>query len=74
MNRQQAEAVAVALGGRAWHGGGGIWLVRFDLPGGRLVVVSGEAVCEYEGEEAFYGGRASATVELCAAEACGDSN
>ena len=64
MNQQQAQAVAEALGGEAWQCRGNIWLVGFRGPDGRLVVNSDDLVCEYEDDDAFEDGRASATIEL----------
>jgi len=64
MDEQQATAVAEALGGETWQSGGGIWLVLVRKPDGRLVVVSAEAVCEYDDDSAFESGRAAATIHL----------
>jgi hypothetical protein len=64
MSERQAVAVAGALGGEAWHSGGGIWLVRFTNPGGRLVVFSDDLVCEYRDEDAFRQGEAYQTIAL----------
>lgn len=63
MSKQQAQAVASALGGEAWHSGGGIWLVVFTAAD-RLVVISEEAVCEYESQAAFDEGRESKAIIL----------
>jgi hypothetical protein len=64
MNEKQATAVAEALGGEAWHSGGGIWLVRLTNPEGRLVVFSDDLVCEYKDEDAFRDGEALQTITL----------
>lgn len=64
MNEEQANAVAEALGGSAWNSGGDIWLVRFEKPDGKLVILSDEAVSEYKSEEAFDKNRATTTVVL----------
>lgn len=64
MNESQAEALAVAIGGEAWQSGGGIWLVSVKRADNSLVVFSGDAVCEYECEEAFEEGRAKASILL----------
>lgn len=64
MNEKQALAVAGALGGEAWHSGGGIWLVRLTNPEGRLVVISDDLVCEYRDEDAFRNGEAAQTISL----------
>ena len=63
MSEQQAQAVASALGGAAWHSGGGIWLVLFTATD-RMVVISEDAVCEYESRAAFDEGRESKTIIL----------
>lgn len=57
MNAEQAEVVAEALGGVAWNSGGGANLVGFKRADGHLVVISDEAICEYENEDAFDTGR-----------------
>lgn len=53
MTTKQAEVVAEALGGVPWNSGGGINLIGFKRVDGHLVVISDEAICEYENEEAF---------------------
>lgn len=64
MNESQAETLAAIMGGEAWQSGGGIWLVTVNREDGRLVVFSGDAVCEYESEEAFDEGRSSNEIAL----------
>lgn len=64
MNEKQALAVADALGGEAWHSGGGIWLVRRTNAEGQLVVISDDLVCEYRDEDAFRDGQAIRTIEI----------
>jgi hypothetical protein len=64
MNEKQATSIADALGGETWQSGGDIWLVLLRKPNGRLVVVSDEAICEYDDEEAFDNAKASATIFL----------
>lgn len=64
MDEVQAEAIAGALGGITWQSGGDIWLVLLRRSDGRLVVVSDDAVCEYDGEDAFDGGCAAQTIRL----------
>ena len=64
MNEEKAEATAAALGGETWHSGGGIWLVLIRRKDGKLVVVSDEAVCEYESQEQFDEGEATNTIFL----------
>ncbi len=53
MNEEQAKKVASVLGGEVWQSGGGIWLVLLRQGNGKLVVVSDEAVCEYDDEQHF---------------------
>ncbi|MBN1392456.1 MAG: hypothetical protein JW947_06605 [Sedimentisphaerales bacterium] len=53
MDEKQAEMVAAALGGEALQSGGGIWLVILRQGNGKLVVISDEAICEYEDEQHF---------------------
>lgn len=62
MNEKQAKAVATALGGDPWQSGGGIWVVVIRRTDGRLVVISGDAVCEYEDESSFDRSEASTSV------------
>src|SRR5262245_29903393 len=62
MNEQQAEAIASALDGEAWQSGGGMWVVTVTRDDGTLVVFSGDAICEYESDDAFDVGRASNTI------------
>lgn len=64
MSERQAVAVAEALGGEAWHSGGGIWLVKLTSPEGRFVVFSDDLVCEYRDEDAFRDGEALQTIAL----------
>jgi len=64
MDQQTAGAVAEALGGQAWHSGGGIWLVRFERADGKLVVVSDEVVCEYGNDGAFDQAQPTAAIRL----------
>jgi hypothetical protein len=59
MSEQNAKAVAAALGGYAWHSGGGVWLVRFDRTYGSLALVSEECACEYANEDDVFGGTAT---------------
>ncbi len=66
MDERKAQSVAKALGGEAWQSGGGAWLVIVRRDDGRLVVLSADAVCEYESETAFDEGRASSTILLVA--------
>ena len=64
MNEMQAKGVAEALGGDEWQSGGDTWLVLFRRSDGKIVVLSDDAVCEYDGEEAFEDGKSATTVVL----------
>ncbi len=64
MDERTAEQLAVIVGGEAWQSGGGIWLVTVNRDDGGLVVFSGDAICEYENDEAFDAGRASNTIPM----------
>lgn len=64
MDSKTAEQLAAIVGGEPWQSGGGIWLVTVNRDDGKLVVFSGDAVCEYESDEAFDAGRPSKTIPL----------
>lgn len=64
MDERSAEQLAAIVGGEAWQSGGGIWLVTVTRDDGSLVVFSGDAVCEYENDEAFDAGQKAKTVLL----------
>ncbi|MBK9126371.1 MAG: hypothetical protein IPM13_01020 [Phycisphaerales bacterium] len=64
MDQRTAEQLASIVGGEAWQSGGGIWLVTVNRDDGSLVVFSGDAICEYENDEAFDAGRAFKTILL----------
>lgn len=64
MNEPQANAIADALDGESWQSGGGIWLVTITREDGKVVVISDDAVCLYEDDEAFTDGKAEASIEL----------
>jgi len=53
MEYLQAEQTAKLFGGEVWDSGGGICLICIPQNDGRLVVISDEAVCEYNSEEDF---------------------
>ena len=57
--------MADALGGEVWQSGGGIWLVIFRHPDGRMVVLSDDSVCEYESEAAFEVSEAVRSICFC---------
>jgi hypothetical protein len=62
MNEKQAQMVANALGGETWQSGGGIWLVLLRQGNGKLVVISDEAVCEYDNENHFEEAKPAKTI------------
>ena len=64
MNEEQAEHVALAIGGETWNSGGDIWLVCCERSDGRLVVISDEVVCEYQDRAAFDVNKPAATILL----------
>ena len=64
MDEKQTNAIAEALGGEAWQSGGDIWLVLIRRPDGHLIVLSDEAICEYENQELFDEGKALTTIFL----------
>ncbi len=64
MTERQANAIADALDGESWQSGGGIWLVTINREDGKIVVLSGDAVCLYEDDEAFERGEAAQSIEL----------
>ena len=64
MDQRTAEQLAAIVGGEAWQSGGGIYLVTVTRDDGSLVVFSGDAVCEYESDQAFGAGRAAKTILL----------
>ncbi len=64
MNELQAKQVAEALSGETWQSGGGIWLVLLRQGNGKLVVISDEAVCEYDDEQRFEQAKPSKTILL----------
>lgn len=64
MDEKTAEQLATIVGGEAWNSGGGIWLVTVNRDDGSLVVFSGDAIVEYENEDAFDAARASKTILL----------
>lgn len=64
MDERTAGHLAAMVGGEAWQSGGGIYVVTVSRDDGSLVVFSGDAVAEYENDEAFDAGRASKTILL----------
>jgi hypothetical protein len=64
MNELQAKQIAGALSGETWQSGGGIWLVLLRQGNGKLVVISDEAVCEYDDEKHFEESKHSKTILL----------
>jgi hypothetical protein len=64
MDERTAQQLAMLVGGEAWQSGGGIYVVTVNRDDGSLVVFSGDAICEYENNEAFDAGRASKSIFL----------
>lgn len=64
MDEKTAEHLAAIVGGESWQSGGGIYLVTVNRDDGSLVVFSGDAIAEYENDEAFDAGRASKLIPL----------
>lgn len=50
MNEMQASALEAIVGDEAWQSGGGIWVVTVNREDGKLIVFSGDAVCEYDSD------------------------
>lgn len=68
MNEQQAKALAEIFSGEAWNSGGGTWLAAYWRGDGKYIVFSGDAVCEYDSEEAFDTNKASTTLILASGD------
>lgn len=68
MNERQANALAEIFSGEAWNSGGGIWLAAYWRGDGKYIVFSGDAVCEYDSEEAFDNAAASNTLVLASGD------
>jgi hypothetical protein len=64
MDERTADQLAAIVCGESWQSGGGIHLVTMNRDDGSLVVFSGDAISEYENDEAFDAGRASKTILL----------
>jgi hypothetical protein len=64
MSEKQANTIAEVLGGEAWQSGDEIWLVLVRRRDGHLVVISDEAVCQYDNQEAFDSGKTTAVINL----------
>lgn len=69
MDHHKANQVADALGGIAVRGEdaslpGSEWVVIFDRPDGRVVVLSETSVDEYGDRDAFHAGQCYATISL----------
>lgn len=69
MDQRTAEQLAVLVGGEAWQSGGDIWLVTVNRDDGSLVVISGDAICEYENDVAFDAGSSSKAIVMTIPEA-----
>ena len=64
MTEKDAVILADVLGGEPWQSGGDIWLVLFRRGDGRLVVLSDDAVTEYENDDAFDQNRPGQAIPL----------
>lgn len=53
MSEQEAQALALILGGHPYQSGGDIWILVIARADGKIVVVSPEVVCEYENKIAW---------------------
>ncbi|CAN5406568.1 hypothetical protein BH09PLA1_BH09PLA1_01370 [soil metagenome] len=53
MDEKKANLIADALRGETWQSGGDIWLAVIRRADGGVVVISDDAVCEYENEAKF---------------------
>lgn len=68
MSEHQANALAEIISGEAWNSGGGVWLAVYWRGDGKYIVFSGDAVCEYDSEDAFDAGTASGTLLLASGD------
>jgi NDP-sugar pyrophosphorylase family protein len=64
MNEVSATELARVLGGRAEDTGAGMWNVVLVRADGKIVVFSGDCVCEYDSEENYEEGRSQAMIAL----------
>ena len=69
MDERTAEQLAAIVGGESWDSGGGVHLVTVTRDDGSLVVFSGDAICQYQNDEAFDAGRALKTIQVGIPEA-----
>jgi hypothetical protein len=69
MDERRAQAVAEALGGKADHMGGNIWLAILPQSDGRLIVISEDLIAEYRDEADFEAGNAGQAIYLIPADA-----
>jgi NDP-sugar pyrophosphorylase family protein len=68
MNEKQANSLAEIFSGEAWDSGGGIWLAAYWRGDGKYIVFSGDALCEYDSEEAFDNANATKTIVLASGD------
>lgn len=61
---QQAKAVADALKGQLWQVDENTWEVILTRVDGSVISISGDAVREYENEDALYEGKARTIIAL----------
>ena len=64
MDQKTADQLAAIVGGESWQSGGGVHLVTVNRDDGSLVVFSGDAICEYENDDAFDKAKASKTIAI----------
>lgn len=62
MDERTTDHLAALLGGESWQSCGGVYLVIVNREDGSRVVFSGDAVSEYENDDAFDAGRASKVI------------
>jgi hypothetical protein len=61
LDQEKAIALAKLVDGEAVQTGGDVWLVLKRIPGGKLVVFSGDEISCYENETAFDAGEKAQT-------------
>ncbi len=69
MKKEQATAVARAFGGEVWAHDDGEFVVGFELPDGRMVVLSHGGVAEYRDDDALDERKPTAAISFRADQA-----
>ena len=64
MDKAKADALAKLLGGYVWDSGGGINLVVIPRCDGKLIMISDECICEYEGDDPLEAEQPTNTIVL----------